>query len=149
MELSLSCNLEKTQGNNGVASQKSEIHNPSKVHWKFTYWIFLLLFNFVCLISRKVMRTHSESPTVTVIYFTWHEVCIGTSSLPIDAYRFNRVYPNLKYKNFRFQGNHLHIFCIYRELFCDVQPKWIFRGFLMVTEHQNFWERTLVWFFFK
>ena len=30
MELSLSWDLEKTQGNNGVASQNSRIHNPSK-----------------------------------------------------------------------------------------------------------------------
>ena len=70
--------------------------------------------NFVSLISRKVIKTHSENPTVTVIYFTLHEVCIVTSSLLIDAYRFNRVCTNLKYKNFRFLGNHLYISYLYR-----------------------------------
>ena len=127
---------------------KFTIHLKS-IESSLTEFLLLLLFNFVCLIWRKVIRTHSESPTVTVIYFTLHEVCIGILSLLIDAYKFNRVCPNLKYKNFRFQGNYLHIFYIYIELLCEGQPKWIFRGFLMVTEHQNFGERTLVWFFFK
>ena len=76
--------------------------------------IDFFLLNFVCLISRKVIKTHNESRTVTVIYFTLHEVCIGTSSLLTDAYRFNRVCTNLKYKNFRFLGNHLHILYLYR-----------------------------------
>ena len=88
---------------------KFTIHLKS-IESSLTKFLLLLLFNFVCLIWRKVIRTHSESPTVTIIYFTLHEVYIGTSSLLIDAYKFNRVCPNLKYKNFRFQGNYLHIF---------------------------------------